>query len=248
MKHALVKDIFRTMGKEKKRFFSILLITALGVAMMTGLRAACNDLRYSADALYDEQALFDIQVSSTLGLDDDDIEALKTLDEVCGTEGEYSATVYTDIEEAHQDVKVRVLGEKINIPTVVEGTLPQAENEIAVTEGYLLDSGKQIGDTLTFTESDSDEEEAVFADTEYVITAEILDPFDVNNREGSTSFRSSASEEYTFYVTSSAANVDYYTAAYVLVEGADELMCYSDEYIQLISDVKTKINDTLKEK
>ncbi|MCD8109070.1 MAG: hypothetical protein LUE14_03080 [Clostridiales bacterium] len=248
MKNALAKDIFRTIKKERKRFCSILLITALGVAMFTGLRASCNDLRYSADALYDEQALFDIQVSSTLGLDDDDIEALKTLDEVSEAEGEYSDTVYTDIDGTHQDVKIRTLGEEINIPTVVEGSLPQAENEIAVTEGYLLDSGKQVGDTLTFSESDTDDGEAVFADTEYVITAEILDPFDVNNREGSTSFRSSASEEYTFYVLPSAADTDYYTAVYVSVEGSDALMYYSDEYIQLIDEVKTKINDTLKEK
>ncbi|MCD7866531.1 MAG: ABC transporter permease [Clostridiales bacterium] len=236
------------MKKERKRFFSILLITALGVAMFTGLRASCNDLRHSADALYDEQALFDIQVSSTLGLDDDDIAALKTLDEVSEAEGEYSAAVYTDIGGTHQDVRVRTLGEKINIPTVVEGSLPQAENEIAVTEGYLLDSGKQIGDTLTFTENDTDDEDSVYADTEYLITAEILDPFDVNNREGSTSFRSSASEEYTFYVLPSAVDADYYTAVYVSVEGADTLMCYSDEYVQLIEDVKTKISDTLKEK
>lgn len=248
MKNALTKDILRTMKKERKRFFSILLITALGVAMFTGLRASCNDLRHSADALYDEQALFDIQVSSTLGLDDDDIAALKTLDEVSEAEGEYSAAVYTDIGGTHQDVRVRTLGEKINIPTVVEGSLPQAENEIAVTEGYLLDSGKQIGDTLTFTENDTDDEDSVYADTEYLITAEILDPFDVNNREGSTSFRSSASEEYTFYVLPSAVDADYYTAVYVSVEGADTLMCYSDEYVQLIEDVKTKISDTLKEK
>ncbi|MCD7981890.1 MAG: hypothetical protein LUF32_06200 [Clostridiales bacterium] len=235
------------MAKEKKRFFSILLITALGVAMMTGLRAACNDLRYSADALYDDQGLFDIQVSSTLGLDDDDVEALLTMDEVSAAEGEYSDTVYTEVEGVHQDVKIRTMGEQINVPTVVEGCLPQAENEIAVTESYLLDSGKQIGDTLTFSEDVSEDEEAVFSDSEYIITAEVLDPFDVNNREGSTSFRSTVSEEYTFFVTSSAAEADYYTAVYVTVAGADGLMCYSDEYIQLISDVKTKINDTLKE-
>lgn len=43
------KDIIRTIKKGKKRFFSILLITALGATMMTGLKAACVDLRYSAD-------------------------------------------------------------------------------------------------------------------------------------------------------------------------------------------------------
>lgn len=59
------KDIIRTIKKGKKRFFSILLITALGATMMTGLKAACVDLRYSADQLFDSQKLFDISVAST---------------------------------------------------------------------------------------------------------------------------------------------------------------------------------------
>ncbi|MCC8018007.1 MAG: hypothetical protein LIO39_05305, partial [Lachnospiraceae bacterium] len=246
--NALGKDIFRTIKKEKKRFFSIMLITALGVAMMTGLTSACNDLRWSADALYDGQNLFDIEVSSTLGLDDDDIAALEGLDEVSAVEGEYSATVYVEVNGVHEQAKVRTLGETINVPTVLEGALPQAADEIAVTESYLDDTGKQVGDTLTFTEAGTGEDEdAVFADTEYTITAEVLDPFDVNNREGSVSFRSSASEEYTFFVSPLAADTDLYTAVYLTVEDADLLMCYTDEYEQLISDVKTKINTTLKE-
>ena len=49
------KDIFRTIKLEKKRFFSILLITFLGVTMFAGLSAGCRDLRASADRFYDEQ-------------------------------------------------------------------------------------------------------------------------------------------------------------------------------------------------
>lgn len=47
------KDITRTIKKEKKRFFSILLITFLGVTMFAGLSAGCRDLRASADDYYD---------------------------------------------------------------------------------------------------------------------------------------------------------------------------------------------------
>ncbi|MCD8217355.1 MAG: hypothetical protein LUD01_04810 [Clostridiales bacterium] len=209
-RNALTKDIFRTIKKEKKRFFSIMLITTLGVAMMTGLTAACNDLRVSADALYDEQHLFDIEVSSTLGLDDDDIEALASLDEVSAVEGGYSKTVYVDVDGVHESVTIHTLGEEINLPTVLEGTLPQEYDEIAVTESYLTDTGKQIGDTLTFAETDLEEDEdAVFADVEYTITTKVLDPFDVNNREGSVSFRASTSDEYTFFCSARRGGYGY---------------------------------------
>ena len=62
MKKASTKDILRTLWKEKKRFFSIMMITVLGVTMMTGIEAGCRDLKLSADQFYDSQKLFDITV------------------------------------------------------------------------------------------------------------------------------------------------------------------------------------------
>lgn len=245
MKNALTKDIFRTIQKEKKRFFSIMLITALGVTMLTGLKASCVDLRYSADVLYDEQHLFDIQVSSTLGLDENDIAALQELEDVSVAEGEYSKNVYTDISGVHEEVEIRTMGEEINVPTVVEGHLPQNPDEVAVTQSFLLDSGKKVGDTLSFYE---DDEDPVFQNTECTITAEVLNPFDVNNKDGNISFRSSASADYTFFVTADAVDTDIYTAAYVSVKDVSEMLCYADAYQDKITDVKYQIDTTLKEK
>ena len=129
--------------------------------MMTGLKATCVDLRYSADQLYDSQKLFDISVASTLGLDEDDLKELRAVEGVQTAEGEYSASVYTDIDGARQEAEIRTIGESLNRPTVVKGSLPEAANEVAVTESYLADTGKQIGDTLTF---DEEEDSDVFPD------------------------------------------------------------------------------------
>ena len=71
-----------------------MLITILGVGMLTGLRAACMDLRYSADQFYDRQGLYDISVVSTLGLTEKDVDALKALDGVADAVGVYSETVH----------------------------------------------------------------------------------------------------------------------------------------------------------
>lgn len=82
MMKASNKDIRRTIFRNKKRFCSILIITALGVMMLSGLKAACDDLRYSADQFYDAQQVFDIQIVSTMGLDEDDLAALRKADSV----------------------------------------------------------------------------------------------------------------------------------------------------------------------
>ena len=72
----MVKDFFREIVKSKNRFLSILVIVALGVAFFSGIRAASPDMKLSADTYYDETSLMDIQVISSLGLTDEDVEAL----------------------------------------------------------------------------------------------------------------------------------------------------------------------------
>ena len=135
MKNAFLKDIWRTIQKSRKRFFSILLITALGVTMLTGLKAACDDLRYSADHFFDTQKLYDISVMSTLGLTDEDVTALSQLDGVETAEGAYSETVYTHVDDKRQNAQVKVLSAKgLNAPYLLEGVLPQKADEIAVTQ------------------------------------------------------------------------------------------------------------------
>ena len=49
------KDIIRSIIKGRKRFLAIMMITALGVCMLGGIKAACEDLRYTADIFFDQQ-------------------------------------------------------------------------------------------------------------------------------------------------------------------------------------------------
>ena len=79
---AYTKDIVQTIKKQKKRFFAIMTICALGVCMLSGLKASCVDLRYSADQFFDEQNMFDISIVSTLGITEEDINVLSKLEMV----------------------------------------------------------------------------------------------------------------------------------------------------------------------
>lgn len=156
------KDIWSSIKKGKKRFFSIMLITALGVTMLTGIKAACVDLRYSADKFFDQQKLYDISVVSTLGLTDGDIKALKELEEVYQVEGAYSEIVYTQNREKKQSAEIKTLKESgINVPYLIEGKLPQSAEEIAVTEKYCSETGKSIGDTLIIEEKIEESKESI---------------------------------------------------------------------------------------
>ena len=170
MKKALNKDIIRTIWKEKKRFISIMMITTLGVTVMTGLAAGCRDLRMSADRFFDEQELFDISIQSTLGLTDEDIDVLLTLDGVEKAEGSFSEIVHTKKGDVNKTAEVKMLkADGQNVPYVVEGSLPQNGNEIVVTKNYMADTGKQIGDTVVIEEMMDEEVEDTEDNTSDVI-------------------------------------------------------------------------------
>ena len=153
MSKVYYKDILRSAGKGWKRFLSIVIITALGVAMLTGLYAGCMDMYASADQFFDRQNLFDIRVLSTLGLTEEDVKALAKVEGVGSAEGSYSKSVRTQVGDARKSAEMTVLSAGgLNCPYLLSGTLPAKKGEIAVTQEYLEESGKTIGDTLTIEE------------------------------------------------------------------------------------------------
>ena len=132
--NAYRSDIFRTILKGRRRFFSIMIITALGVMMFSGLKAACMDLRYSADRFFDAQNLHDLQILSTLGFDDDDIKAIKMLEGVAKVSARYSEEVTAICKETELSVNLSALSEDdLDQPYLLEGSFPVRNNEAAMT-------------------------------------------------------------------------------------------------------------------
>lgn len=242
MKNAYWKDIWRTVRKEKKRFVSIAVIAALGVTMMCGLRASCVDLRHSADTFFDEQKLFDIRIVSTLGISENDLMALENVEGVAEVEGGYSETNYFLHDGVRKSIEIHALSENgFNMPYLLEGNLPENEDEIVVTKKYQLETGNGVGDEIVL-----DDEPENLTGNSYKITGIIVDPMDINSTEGSMAFRSTATTDYVGYVIGEAADSEVYTAAYLMVEGSKELNCYTTEYEECIESVVSRIEKEIK--
>ena len=271
---AFSKDILRTIGGSKKRYLSIVAICALGATMLTGLSIACLDLRESAEALYERQHLYDISVQSTLGLTQDDVDELAGIEGVAVAEGGYEIETYTEVDSIRSTVMLKtLLSSGINEPYVVEGSFPDAPNEIAVTENYLHAANKSIGDTVTFedavaedptglsdlntsadtgSEADSGESGDEQSSTDdplipggtYTIVGAVIDPTNITQPEGPIAFRASTSSDYTFFVDESAvADTSSYTVVYLTVSGTEGLSSYSSEYEARVDEVQSRVED-----
>jgi putative ABC transport system permease protein len=264
---AYTKDILRTIRKNLKRLLALIAITMLGLTAFVGINAACKDMYIGADSFFDQQNLFDIRIQSTLGLTDEDIDVLSKLDEVERASGGYSESVdLVENGQNHSADMVVLAKEGINEPYVVEGELPSKSGQIAVTQKYLDESGKKLGDTITITEifdeeSDEGETEAdsetdpvveeeeespTFTRNDFTITALVIDPMDVSSTEGTAAFRSAATSDYSFYITEHDVDTEVYTAVYLCLKDLSQLDCYSDEYEEKVALVVSEIEGKIK--
>lgn len=235
MKSAMQKDFWREIGHTKSRFFSIMILVALSVAFLSGLKATAPDMKHTGDDYLDSLHLADIQVLSTLGLTDDDIDALKAQESIENAEGEYVIDAFADSGTAEAVVKILSLsGAGINDVLLREGRLPERADECVVEENMLELLDISIGDTITL-EPDSKLDDAL-AGEEYTVVGTVRSPVYIAVERGTSSIGSGTVKAY-LYLPRDAFALDYYTAAYARVTGAAEMTAFYDEYDDYIDDV-----------
>ena len=227
-KNRLLTDFIREVRHTYSRFLSILLLSALAVAFLVGLRATAPDMEYTADNYYDSHHLMDGYILSTMGLTQEDLQALAQADGVDQVEGAWSV----DATAVDSIVSMRSMPENLNLLNVVEGRLPQQADE-CVTEQMLLTAlGLEIGDTLTVTLDEADQDS--LTRTSYTIVGTVQSPLYVGTDRGSTTLGSGSIDAFV-YIPGENFDLDVYTTAYFTGDGMEALNSYSQAYADQLS-------------
>ena len=241
MKNAMQKDFWREIGHTRSRFFSIMILVALSVAFLSGLKATAPDMKHTGDDYLDSLHLADIQVLSTLGLTDEDIAALRAQDKIEDAEGEYVIDAFASSDSLDAVVKVLSLTDRgISDVLLREGRMPERADECVVEENMLSLMSISIGDTITLTPGD-DLSDALAQDT-YTVVGTVRSPVYLAVERGTSTLGSGTVKAY-LYLPREAFTLDYYTAAYVRVSGAEEMTAFYDEYDDYIDDVIDSLED-----
>ena len=235
MKNAMQKDFWREIQHTRSRFFSIMILVALSVAFLSGLKATAPDMKRTGDDYLDSLHLADIQVLSTLGLTDEDIAALRAQDKVEDAEGEYVIDAFASSDSLDAVVKVLSLtGRGINEVLLRDGRMPERADECVVEENMLSLMSISIGDTITLTPGD-DLSDALAQDT-YTVVGTVRSPVYLAVERGTSTLGSGTVKAY-LYLPREAFTLDYYTAAYVRVSGAAEMTAFYSDYDDYIDAV-----------
>lgn len=237
-KSALRKDFVMEIKKSVNRFLSILFIVALGVAFFSGIQSTAPDMRYTADEYFDRHGLADLKVISTLGLTQENIDALSNLEGVSKVYPGYMTDVLCGEENSQKVLHIECIFEDINGVDVHEGRLPEKEGECFVDITFAERNGYQVGDTMVFSEGKKEEDETLLKETTYTISGIGSSSAYISFDRGSSTLGTGEVAGFV-YVLPENFESEVYTCAYLTVEGAKDLIAYTDEYDECVEKVKT---------
>ena len=242
----LLTDTLREIKNTRSRFLSILVLSALAVCFLAGLRVTEPDMKNSVDQYLDAQRLMDLRVVSTLGLTQEDVDVLSRQEGVALAQGAYTVDATVKVSDKDSTVKVLSFTEEINIPDLQEGRLPENAGECLVEPRFLQETGLSVGDKITLDTGTGDYEDALIQ-SEFTIVGSANSPLYLGVERGSSTL-GTGKVSYFILLPMESFDMETYTDAYLLFDGAAELMTYSDAYEDLVQGYSDQLEPLSKER
>lgn len=218
-------------------------MSALGVSFFSGVRASMPDMLSTTDGYLDDTGLFDLQAVSTMGLQEEDLEAVLDTEGVQEAELSYSSDYLCDSEGEQYVVHLMAQSDMAKCQAE-EGRLPEKADGIFLDTELAQALGCQIGDKITLyeEEQEGDKPEGL-AYGEFEITGIGSSPMYLSINRGSASVGNGQVTGFAV-VLPEAFDMEVYTQMNIRLEGAGTLECYSDEYKELVSSVQDTLEGT----
>lgn len=237
------KDTFRLIRKTFKRFITIFLIVMIGVGFMVGLMSSAPTMRTSVDKYFDDTNFMDIQLYSSYGFDNRDIEALEKADNIDAL----FATKFTDVflknDSSTVVTRVQEINSELNQYELIEGRMPQKRNEALALGSSSFGAYFKVGDKAEVYLEDEDLSEILDC-TEYEIVGIVKTPqYMASSREVSTLNNINLST--VIYVDNNNFLNDYYTSIYLTFKESKQFECFDEEYKTFIKENVDILNDII---
>lgn len=239
MKKALFKDSIKEIKKTHRRFISILLMAFLGVGFFAGIKASSPDMKKTIDNYYKAQNVYDIEVMSTLGLTDADMEALKNINGITDVYATYSKDATINLGDLEIVAKVHEIEPEINKVLLESGKLPEAINECVVEKRFATFTKIKIGDEITLEEKLDEDEENSFKEKKLKVVGIVESPLYISAERGTSSL-GDGKVDYYIYINKENINSDIYTEIYAKIDSKNESTT-SSEYEKYVEKVKDDI-------
>ena len=226
------------------RVISLFGIVLLGVMMLTGLVSIAPNMRSAAQRYYVQQNVFDLRVLSTLGLSEQDIDAIRATEGVEAVQ----PVKYLDAEAQWSNRDDPAVVRFQELPADPEADTAQTMNRLLLRNGRLPEAADEcvvhvlgyadaieLGTTLTVP----DGTDGLSAKT-FTVVGNVQDPTHFSTDAESTNAGDGTLDGIVF-VPQGSLTADYYTICYIKAENADLYDNFSDEYQQVVDAVADRL-------
>ena len=221
-----LREIIRTFG----RYFSLIIITALGAAAVAGILATSIDMRAIADKTYKARALYDIQIKSTTGFNDDDISALRDISGVGIVMPSLIFDAYMYLGSETRTVRAFALPGELNKIELTSGRLPENAKECVVERAVLRHWGLAPGDSIRLGRDKMDDYHSVLGSEEFTIVGVVVSPFFIIPYDRGNTTIGDGRLNYYIYLHPDAFKLDIHTDIYILMEDSQSMDNLSGAY------------------
>ena len=237
----------RSILAQKKRYFAILLIVLLSVGFLSGLKVTKGQMWDAAGRYLAAANMYDYRIYSTLGFSQDDINKLGKVSGIYDAEGEKTADVILDFAGTVKDYQVLSLPEKINIPSLYAGRLPEKDTE-CLADHRAFSEG-DIGKTITVSKDNDADTRDLLANEEYTIVGLVNSPLFLSSDRGSASDGTGDRGGY-LYLPADNFTSDYYTGADLVLNpdstGKAPAEIFGEKYEDLIDKYQGNVEQEAK--
>ena len=242
-KNAMTKNLLRTIKGSLGRYLAIVCIIALGAAIFVGLLSTKADMILTGQTYMDHQNMFDLQLLSTYGWTQDEVDAVAQMPGIDCAEGAIALDVIGQLWRGGHDAvyKVYSLPKLISKPYILKGRMPQAPNECLV-DGYGV-TDDVIGSTFTISGANTEALLEQFNEIEFTVVGYVSSPLYVDSSRGTTTLGNGVVTGYV-YLAADAFNIDYFTQINVTLRG--DFAIYSEEFKYAMTEMAETIKPDVK--
>lgn len=226
MKSMMKKTTLREIRQSLGRYLAIFAIVALGVGFFAGLKVTKTVMVESAHDYLLKHQLFDYRLLSTLGFQEEDVQALEQKEHVRAVEGAVEADILYVYGEGNEGVlKAHTLLERINGLELVAGRMPENASECIVDANRYGEEA--LGSKIILSENNEQKDLDNFAFPEYTIVGIAQASAYIQFERGNSSLGNGRVDGFMYLLPQGFAT-DYYTEIYVKFDMDHRI--YSPQY------------------
>lgn len=252
---AFQKSVERVISSSLIRFISLILISFLGAMIYAGLAAISPDMKQTGNEYYRDQNVMDIQMLSTYGFTQEDVNAIQKTEGVSGVLATYSVDAAGSMGNKDHIFRVNGLPETpnksspdyINQLILVEGRMPQKNGEAVILRPAIGLKNIALGDTVTLDKNSNKSIPDMLNNLDYTIVGIAESPYYLFFMQGNTSIGNGLIE-YVLYVPPANFIVDGFTNVFVTVEGAKQYQTFDGSYFDYVAVTESRLKKLAEER